>query len=247
MQREVEVDLPVVPLVGAAEPMVQPVSPQAAPPAVQRQAEPPVVQRQAEPPVVQRTTGLVGENAPLLPVRSAAEPAEAAGSAKTEPAGEPVHVIQRSAEPEQLAPLTGASAPLVQRTAEPVRGAPQVQRTPEHATNHVAQPVHHIARPTAHSAPPVLSLVEPPRPVPAPAAEPVVARVEEVVRSVPEPVVRQEVVQRVEAAAPEVSAPPPVQGQNADELLRKLYDPLLRRLKADLWLDRERRGALTDL
>jgi hypothetical protein len=63
----------------------------------------------------------------------------------------------------------------------------------------------------------------------------------------------------VVARSPEPSAPEPVQrtaeapqgetaqGQNADELLRKLYDPLLRRLKADLWLDRERRGALTDL
>ncbi|WP_425435792.1 hypothetical protein, partial [Lentzea kentuckyensis] len=42
------------------------------------------------------------------------------------------------------------------------------------------------------------------------------------------------------------TAPAPAQ-QNPEELLRKLYDPLLRRLKADLWLDRERRGALTDL
>lgn len=32
-----------------------------------------------------------------------------------------------------------------------------------------------------------------------------------------------------------------------DELVKRLYDPLLRRLKADLRLDRERRGALTDL
>jgi hypothetical protein len=54
------------------------------------------------------------------------------------------------------------------------------------------------------------------------------------------------VIQRVEAAQPEAPAQP-ASGQNAEELLRKLYDPLLRRLKADLWLDRERRGALTDL
>ena len=35
-------------------------------------------------------------------------------------------------------------------------------------------------------------------------------------------------------------------GAEPEELLKKLYDPLVRRLKADLWLDRERRGALTD-
>ncbi|ONI89118.1 hypothetical protein ALI22I_16530 [Saccharothrix sp. ALI-22-I] len=34
--------------------------------------------------------------------------------------------------------------------------------------------------------------------------------------------------------------------QEPEELLKKLYDPLVRRLKAELWLDRERRGALTD-
>ncbi|NUT93604.1 MAG: hypothetical protein HOY78_16455 [Saccharothrix sp.] len=36
------------------------------------------------------------------------------------------------------------------------------------------------------------------------------------------------------------------QGVEPDELVKKLYDPLLRRLKAELWLDRERRGLLTD-
>ncbi|MEV0679701.1 hypothetical protein AB0I60_24560 [Actinosynnema sp. NPDC050436] len=35
-------------------------------------------------------------------------------------------------------------------------------------------------------------------------------------------------------------------GAEPEELLKKLYEPLLRRLKAELWLDRERRGALTD-
>ena len=81
-------------------------------------------------------------------------------------------------------------------------------------------------------------------------------------------------VQREESAAPaEVPAPahtpeprpaepPPVAGapagadaapapavqaeQNPDELVKKLYDPLLRRLKTELRLDRERRGVLTD-
>lgn len=34
---------------------------------------------------------------------------------------------------------------------------------------------------------------------------------------------------------------------NPDELVKKLFDPLLRRLKTELRLDRERRGMLTDL
>lgn len=57
----------------------------------------------------------------------------------------------------------------------------------------------------------------------------------------------------VPADAPDVSAAPAAAGPPAsaggpepEELLKKLYDPLLRRLKAELWLDRERRGSLTD-
>lgn len=66
----------------------------------------------------------------------------------------------------------------------------------------------------------------------------------------PETAVQVVEVQRT--AEPATESPAPAQNgaappQNAEELLRKLYDPLLRRLKADLWLDRERRGALTDL
>ncbi|MBG6141707.1 hypothetical protein [Longispora fulva] len=53
------------------------------------------------------------------------------------------------------------------------------------------------------------------------------------------------VVQRAEEAAP---APAPATGDGApEELLKKLFDPLLRRLKAELRLDRDRRGVLTDL
>jgi hypothetical protein len=43
-------------------------------------------------------------------------------------------------------------------------------------------------------------------------------------------------------AAPAAAAAPP----ETDELVKKLFDPLLRRLKTELRLDRERRGALTD-
>ena len=57
------------------------------------------------------------------------------------------------------------------------------------------------------------------------------------------------------AAAPVATAAPAAPGDPAaaggaaqpDELVKKLFDPLLRRLKAELRLDRERRGSLTDL
>jgi hypothetical protein len=54
------------------------------------------------------------------------------------------------------------------------------------------------------------------------------------------------------AAAPEAAAPPvPAQaaagGGDPEELVKKLFDPLLRRLKTELRLDRERHGRLTDL
>jgi pyruvate/2-oxoglutarate dehydrogenase complex dihydrolipoamide acyltransferase (E2) component len=53
-----------------------------------------------------------------------------------------------------------------------------------------------------------------------------------------------------DTAAPTTSATPAVAPGAAaapDELVKKLFDPLLRRLKAELRLDRERRGVLTDL
>ncbi|MBN3453246.1 hypothetical protein JNN96_04360 [Mycobacterium sp. DSM 3803] len=46
------------------------------------------------------------------------------------------------------------------------------------------------------------------------------------------------------AAAAGAAAPG---GTNVDELLNKLYDPLVARLRAELWLDRERAGMLMDL
>ncbi|AXX32807.1 hypothetical protein APASM_5442 [Actinosynnema pretiosum subsp. pretiosum] len=46
--------------------------------------------------------------------------------------------------------------------------------------------------------------------------------------------------------SPTAPTAPAAQAIEPEELLKKLYDPLLRRLKAELWLDRERRGSLTD-
>jgi hypothetical protein len=48
------------------------------------------------------------------------------------------------------------------------------------------------------------------------------------------------------AAAPSAAAPG-AGGQNIDDLVRRLYDPLAARIKAELWLDRERAGLVTDL
>lgn len=67
------------------------------------------------------------------------------------------------------------------------------------------------------------------------------------------PIVQREPDPPAPAPAPEPPAAAPVPAPAAaatqpetDELVKKLFDPLLRRLKTELRLDRERRGALTD-
>lgn len=50
----------------------------------------------------------------------------------------------------------------------------------------------------------------------------------------------------MEAAAGLPAAGAPAAG-SPEEMAKKLFDPLLRRLKTELRLDRERRGMLTDL
>ncbi|NGY63841.1 hypothetical protein G7043_33470 [Lentzea sp. NEAU-D13] len=152
--------------------------------------------------------------------------------------------------------LPQASSPVVQRLvgtapALPVLTHPEPTGAPT-ATTTLALPRTDFAEPVAQrfagTSPPAVQRATPP-------ALPVVATPEP---PAPELVQRIVEVQRVEAPQPEPSQPEPPQpekaqpaaapsAQNPEELLRKLYDPLLRRLKADLWLDRERRGALTDL
>jgi hypothetical protein len=46
---------------------------------------------------------------------------------------------------------------------------------------------------------------------------------------------------------PAAAAAGPAPGQDVDELVNRLYDPLAARLRAELWLDRERAGVLMDL
>jgi hypothetical protein len=62
----------------------------------------------------------------------------------------------------------------------------------------------------------------------------------------PEPVVQTVTVQRVETPAAPAPATAPA-AHEPDELVAKLFDPLLRRLRAELRIERDRRGALTDL
>jgi hypothetical protein len=61
------------------------------------------------------------------------------------------------------------------------------------------------------------------------------------------------VVQMAEAssAAPAASTTPPgapqgTGGVDVDEMAKRLYEPLTARLRAELWLDRERAGLVTD-
>jgi hypothetical protein len=58
-------------------------------------------------------------------------------------------------------------------------------------------------------------------------------------------VVQTVTVQRVETTAP---APPSAPATPpTEDLVAKLYDPLLRRLRTELRVERDRRGNLTDL
>lgn len=151
--------------------------------------------------------------------------------------------------------LVGSAPPILQRGTglTPSREAalsgpePVVQRT--FATPRAVEPpqLMPVAAPRA-AEPQKAQSTEPPRPMPvvvARAADPPPPPQPE-----PEPAPQPAPSQPVTPEAPEaqaVQSAEPSKAQSAEELLRKLYDPLLRRLKADLWLDRERRGALTDL
>jgi hypothetical protein len=79
----------------------------------------------------------------------------------------------------------------------------------------------------------------------------------------PEPVLQREVAAEATPEPAPTEAPPPAAapapapaaaaapgtpgGMPLEELARQLYDPLAARLKAELWLDRERAGLITDL
>jgi hypothetical protein len=79
---------------------------------------------------------------------------------------------------------------------------------------------------------------------------PVVSRATEEATA-PEPAPASAPATEPSASAPQQAQAPAAPGGTAgntpEELLAKLFDPLLRRLKTELRLDRERRGSLTDL
>ncbi|UMP03468.1 hypothetical protein [Amycolatopsis sp. EV170708-02-1] len=149
-------------------------------------------------------------------------------------------VVQRNdagASPWQALPRAGTAEPGGERT-----GPLPVARTVE-AVNGERSTMD-VLRTARRAAPSENGLVLdlPPVVVPRPAEVPAVQREPEA--SPPEPV------------APPAAAPVPVPATagpaapaaqpETEELVKKLFDPLLRRLKTELRLDRERRGALTD-
>jgi hypothetical protein len=85
-----------------------------------------------------------------------------------------------------------------------------------------------------------LTLSIPPVVVARQAEAPIVQREPEPVPPAPAPVPAPQ-----EPAA-QLAAQPAAAQPETEELVKKLFDPLLRRLKTELRLDRERRGALTD-
>jgi hypothetical protein len=98
------------------------------------------------------------------------------------------------------------------------------------------QPAHQPLSVAAAQLVPVQRAVAEPAHQPAPESGPVAPA---------EPVVQTVTVQRVETAAPAAPSAPATPA--AEDLLAKLYDPLLRRLRTELRVERDRRGTLTDL
>ncbi|MEU3769059.1 hypothetical protein AB0E55_28745 [Amycolatopsis keratiniphila] len=149
--------------------------------------------------------------------------------------------IQRVHEPSTLVPETEPAKAVVQRKSPPPPTTLPVARTPEPR-----------------------STVDFPRTVQRSVSSEPVADVKGLVLNLPSVVVPRQpetpVVQREPETPPPpepVAPPPAAQGPataqaapaaqpETEELVKKLFDPLLRRLKTELRLDRERRGALTD-
>jgi hypothetical protein len=107
-----------------------------------------------------------------------------------------------------------------------------------------------VVQPVAPVLPAPALVSAPPAPAPVPAPEVPVQRVvhPEVPVEVP---VERVTVQRVDEPGASATSTPALPapgggGGDPDELVKKIFDPLLRRLKAELLLDRDRRGVLRD-
>ena len=226
----------------------------AVPPTVQRtESGPPSAVRSADVPTLPRTPDILQNRTVPGPASPMVQRAvdHSANSSQSSPG-----TVQRSSTANHVpaspntrsgdAPtLQQPSSPVVQRLvgtapALPVLTHPEPTNAPT-ATTTLALSRTDFAEPIVQRAtPPALPVVATPEP---PAPELVQRTVE--VQRVEAPQTTQPEPTQPETAQPAPAAAPAA--QNPEELLRKLYDPLLRRLKADLWLDRERRGALTDL
>lgn len=89
-----------------------------------------------------------------------------------------------------------------------------------------------------------ITLVEAPAPEPEPAPAAETAALTEVTGV---PTVARAIEQATIEPAAGQAVPAPIAAANPDETAKLLFDPLLRQLRTELRLDRERRGVLTDL
>lgn len=187
----------------------------------------------ADPKPVTVSRAVVGLGAPLLPASGreprpgtpitnggpAPEPDVALGPA--DPATLPIQRMDRSIHTPSPVSATHRAAP---RTVPPSPTATVLPQLPPVVQREVTEPA--PAEAALPEAPPAPESPVPDAAAPAPPSATAAA-----------------------PAAPGTPGAPGTQGQagqEPEELLKKLYDPLLRRLKTELRLDRERRGALTD-
>lgn len=197
-------------------------------PEVQRPVSVPVG---STPPAVQRVVyGHPGLSSPARPPRATpqAPSVQTAPAAQAAPAAQvPASVGQGSADGEVLSWSLRDSfhaeepvEPAVQR-AEVVRSVSLQQMFSGHAMTAPAEADHAVQRDEAPQEAPTVQTAEP---APAPAAAPV-----------PAP-----------AAGPAAGGAKTVSAAEVEELAKRLYEPLTAKLRAELWLDRERAGRVTD-
>jgi hypothetical protein len=159
----------------------------------------------------------------------------------------PVHPLSPSlqAPPQQTRPTLAAGFPVQRSTASPSTVDPP---SPDPAPRPAVQRVVRTAPAEPVAAPePVVMRIAHPVPVPAevPMERVVVQRADDAAGASATPATATTTTATpAHASASHASAPG---GGDPDELVKKIFDPLLRRLKAELLLDRDRRGALTDL
>ncbi|MCP2306433.1 hypothetical protein LV79_006166 [Actinokineospora globicatena] len=205
---------------------------------------------------VQRRLGLGAPIDPAgIPSRHApvhAEPAqplfehhEPTAQTATEPSAPSVHNGPQTEL--QVVSLSRAVDPTPPATDAPTLGALRLLPVVPNAT----APGEH---PVVQRAPESLPTAAPPTPRRPVTLVPAVQRVDDPPPPDPEPAPTPEAapppVTQVPAAPAAVSTAAPASGAPPEtvpeELVRKLFDPLLRRLKTELRLDRERRGRVTD-